>query len=448
MSFTDTKLSYYHTFSKMPVENDITLGNAINKSGHTVSATEVWASDIPYFGKMGSLADVIAKVQPYASKNDMCFITAGDDANKTFQYDGAGNWVDITEDLKNGFIIKNAKDENVLLYHKGINLTNLDETNNANTDSKDNAARLWVTIDKNGETIPDGKTRLVEQFVGVTDKSLNGLASVAYAPVINNGDAKAGTDYYDYCYSGTILWETARTVATPIDCFEYIGKKVVDALTDIQVSASGGVTNVTTEASNAGFSVTTQQISDGKTQVVLDVDVATVTEGEIADSDGNKLISASNAKAVAEQAVNAALGENGVIDTAIDTAIQDSTLSIEGSTDPIASADGNVELEDKLVTAEQVITYVENNAKVSVSAGEETGSAVTSIDFNGEAGADVSVTVANEVADGAATITVSAALSKATVTNGAIDATEGNGDKVVSATDAKAIADAAVTTLA
>lgn len=226
MAFTTANLSLYHSFSKMPAQNSTTLGNAINKSGHTVTASEVWAQDIPYYGKMGSLDDVKSKVQPYARKNDMCYITAGADKGKTFQYDGDGNWTDITATLIDGALIKNANDDVVLLYHKGQTLTNLTADNNANTDSANNAARLWAKRDTEGVTIANGGTRLIEQFVAPTDKALNGLASVAYAPVIANGSLISGTNYYDYCFSGTILWASARSTATLIDCFEYVGQKV------------------------------------------------------------------------------------------------------------------------------------------------------------------------------------------------------------------------------
>ena len=226
MAFTTANLSLYHSFSKMPAQNSTTLGNAINKSGHTVTASEVWAQDIPYYGKMGSLDDVKSKVQPYARKNDMCYITAGADKGKTFQYDGNGNWTDITATLIDGALIKNANDDVVLLYHKGQTLTNLTADNNANTDSANNAARLWAKRDTEGVTIPNSGTRLIEQFVAPTDKALNGLASVAYAPVIANGSLISGTNYYDYCFSGTILWASERTAATLIDCFEYVGQKV------------------------------------------------------------------------------------------------------------------------------------------------------------------------------------------------------------------------------
>lgn len=238
MAFDNTKLSYFHSFSKMPAQNGTTLGNAINKSGHTVTASEVWSQDIPYYGKMGSLTDVVAKVQPYARKNDMCYITAGADKGKTFQYDGVSNWTDITSTLIDGALIKNSKDEVVLLYHKGQNLTNLTADNNANTDSANNAARLWASRAKDGSALPVGETRLIEQFVAPTDKALNGLASVAYAPVIANGSLVSGTGYYDYCFSGTILWATARTAVTPIDCFEYVGDKVSDVVDTVASHAS------------------------------------------------------------------------------------------------------------------------------------------------------------------------------------------------------------------
>ena len=237
MAFNTDKLSYFHSFSKMPVQSGsnfadgTSLGNAINKSGHTVTSSEVWASDIPYYGAMGSLDDIKSKVQPYARKNDMCLVTT---TGKTYIYDGEGNWSLVNADdatnagvLKAGQLIKNANDEVVLLYHKGETLTNLTAANNANTNSANNAARLWTTIGKDGNAC---EKRLVEQFVGPTDKAINGLASVSYSPSIANGTLVAGTNYYDYCFSGTILWATARTTATVIDCFEYIGEKVSDVV--------------------------------------------------------------------------------------------------------------------------------------------------------------------------------------------------------------------------
>lgn len=305
MSFTKSNLSLYHSFSKMPAQDSTTLGNAINKSGHTVTASEVWASDIPYFGKMGSLDDVVAKVQPYARKNDMCYITAGTDKGKTFQYDGVGVWTDITATLVDGAIIKNAKDEAVLLYHKGKTLTNLTADNNANTDSADNAARLWVTRAKDGSALADGETRLVEQFVAPTDKALNGLASVAYAPSIANGTLVSGTHYYDYCFSGTILWETKRTTATVIDCFEYVGEKISDVVDTV------GTHSTEIKTAQDAISLINEQLGLGNTG-----------EGGSTESLGGRVTAL-------ETAVDKLNGD-ATVDGSVKKAVSDAQTAIEG----------------------------------------------------------------------------------------------------------------------
>ena len=330
MAFNTDKLSYLHSFSKMPVQsgsnfNDgTTLGNAINKSGHTVTASEVWASDIPYFGKMGSLDDVKSKVQPYASKNDMCFITT---TKKTYIYDGDDTWTEIT--LKDGDIIKNAKDEAVLLYHKGINLTNLTATNNANTDSANNAARLWVTRDKEGKALPQGETRLVEQFVGPTDKAINGLASVAYSPVLADGSLVAGTNYYDYCFSGTILWASARTAATKIDCFEYIGPKVstvVDTVSSQGTTLQNVKDQVDTISEALGLGATPNQDTLGSRVTANE----TALKVLLGIAEGDKVAATESIAATAANAVSTSLAGStaGTIGKAIADAKQEALDAI------------------------------------------------------------------------------------------------------------------------
>ena len=294
MAFTipTSKLSYYHTFSKLPVEDTLPLGSAINKAGHTVSATEVWTAEIPYFGKMGSTADITSKVTPYAKTNDMVQITSGADKDKVFrrnEVDKTGKnfndlWIDVTSEFVDGAKFKNANGDEVLVYHKGKKLELLNEGNNANITSKNNASRLWV-----GE---GANRRLVEQFVGVTDRSLNGLASVAYAPAIKKGstDQVAGTHYYDYCVSGTILWATANTTDSYITCFEYIGPKVSvsienlqDALKTVQNTIENGVVSsisVSTDAENAGFEIDDEEPTSP---------IIKFTKGEVA-ADSNALV--------------------------------------------------------------------------------------------------------------------------------------------------------------
>lgn len=260
MSFTQSKLSYYHTFTKLPVEDGLPLGSAINKAGHTVSATEVWTSEIPYFGKMASTADITAKVTPYAKENDMVQLTTGAEAGNIYRrnsIDKEGKnfsdlWEEISVEFVDGAKFKNANGDEVLIYHANKQLELLNEGNNANITSKNNASRLWVGEGNN--------RRLVEQFVGVTDRSLNGLASVAYAPIIKKGtaDQVAGTDYYDYCVSGTVLWASANTTTSYITCFEYIGPKVSvsiknleEAMKTVQDTIENGVVSSVTANSNA-----------------------------------------------------------------------------------------------------------------------------------------------------------------------------------------------------
>lgn len=260
MSFTQSKLSYYHTFTKLPVEDGLPLGSAINKAGHTVSATEVWTSEIPYFGKMASTADITAKVTPYAKENDMVQLTTGAEAGNIYRrnsIDKEGKnfsdlWEEISAEFVDGAKFKNANGDEVLIYHANKQLELLNEGNNANITSKNNASRLWVGEGNN--------RRLVEQFVGVTDRSLNGLASVAYAPIIKKGtaDQVAGTDYYDYCVSGTVLWASANTTTSYITCFEYIGPKVSvsiknleEAMKTVQDTIENGVVSSVTANSNA-----------------------------------------------------------------------------------------------------------------------------------------------------------------------------------------------------
>jgi hypothetical protein len=248
INIDNNKLSLFHGFSKTPVSANITLGNAINKAGHTVSSTEVWADDIPYFGTMASRTGAHGLLSKDAKYGDMCKFPE-DNKTKYFQRNQTAwtenasfdvLWTDVTDDFKDGFKFINSKGKAVIIYHENKYITNLDGDNNANTDSENCAARLWVSVDKKGEALPTGQTRLVEQFVGPTDKALNGLASVDYAPVVKKvGVSKPyedGNQYSMLCATGTILWNTDTAnngTQYTISCFEYIGDKVSDSFTKL-----------------------------------------------------------------------------------------------------------------------------------------------------------------------------------------------------------------------
>lgn len=438
MSFNTDKLSYFHSFSKTPVQSGTnfadgtTLGNAINKSGHTVTASEVWAQDIPYYGKMGSLADVIAKVQPYARKNDMCYITAGDDKGKTYIYDGTSTWTLVNGDgkLTAGQLLKNSKDENVLLYHEGEKLTNLTAANNANTDSANNAARLWTNLDVDGTSLGEGVTRLVEQFVAPTDKALNGLASVAFAPGI--GTLVSGTDYYDYCFSGTILWASASSAARNINCFEYVGSKVstvVDTVATQGTTLQSVKDQVETISDALGLDPEPGQSTLGERVTTLEEGVEDLTErmGDVEDTLATGVVASVSASQAAQTAgvtasttdkavtIDVTVGtvaENvtavvtgGAVHTAIETAKSTLNSSIEAAAKKAA---------DDLSTARgEITTEIEGAASAAQSAAEGTAaSALASARTEITSEIETAAGAAQAAAEGTAAAALSGAVSE------------------------------------
>jgi hypothetical protein len=176
----------------------------------------------------------------------------------------------------------------VIKYHENKYIENLNDDNNANTNSEDCAARLWLYETVEGSTTKKG--RLIEQFVGPTDKAVNGIASVAYAPVVKQvGVAKPfddGSEYSMVCYSGTILWNTNRTNKVTavadgsitsqytVSCFEYTGKKVSAVIADIRTemgeieTAAGAGINVAVNAEPKVTGIKNITIKGDKSAVV------------------------------------------------------------------------------------------------------------------------------------------------------------------------------------
>ena len=249
---TDT-LSLFHTFSKTQVNSDAkkpqfsSLGNTVNKSGHTVQSNEIWTEAIPFFG-LGIPADFSSTAQvndlvkdadgviwqrndtPYTDANgtywtqktkSITSFTKGRDGKYTFtEEDGA---------LVDGSYLLNAAGVPTVKYHSKKQLTPLVSDNNAFIDSENDASRLKI----------DGKW--VEQFIGVTDVYVNGSAAVSYAPVLFSDSssttplkAGAGEDYLDYCATGIILWDKSECTGNEvISCFEYVGAKLDASLTNV-----------------------------------------------------------------------------------------------------------------------------------------------------------------------------------------------------------------------
>ena len=269
MGFTTSNLSLYHTFSKTPVDSNTNsaaaqLGNAINKSGHTVQSNEIWTESIPFFGLAATTTAIHTKFSATAKVNDLVKDSDGKiwQRNSTIpQFDASGSltstfadlWFEkttsITSNVKvdgaypttdgalvDGSYLLNSEGVPTVKYYEKRKLTILTADNNANTNSDNKASRLQI----------DGKW--IDQFIGVTDIYVNGSAAVSYAPVLRKTasdspmQAGPGKGYMDYCATGLILWESSAAGTEVIDCFEYVGAKLDATVAKLSAAVFGSGT--------------------------------------------------------------------------------------------------------------------------------------------------------------------------------------------------------------
>lgn len=246
-------LSFYHGFSKTPVEPEIkngtvtgyaatTLANATTKAGHTVLGTEVWANELPWFGFAPNKTVASSRVSGITNKNDLIRIN---EDGKDYIYIGEGGetfdkdtwdtvWQEIT--LKNGDELYNSKGEKVLRYYERQKMQAIEGNNNAGIDSAGYATRLFVDESTHTAITEIGKGTVIAQFAASTDSIKNGLTSSILNPVvyIDTTQKVAGTHYYDYNVSGTILWDSnVKSKNVYITCFRYIGKSTTAQVSEI-----------------------------------------------------------------------------------------------------------------------------------------------------------------------------------------------------------------------
>lgn len=449
-SSADTHLlnETFHVFSKSPGSPTTTLGGARLKSGHTTTATDVWADEIPAFFNAATQAK-FDLFQSKAVKDDLCLFDG-----KVYQHNGTafvslGTTDTVLVDGKT--FSKNNKA--VVKYHKGRTAINLTADNNNGDGSNNYTAKIY-----NAAT---GSTTFVPQFISAMDKMVDGIPSLAYDAVVSDSTGvlaeglTADNDYICNSYAGVIQFNKTRSQdSVTVSAWEYIGEKLTTSLTElakkiesVTATAGEGVQAVTDAATAAGLSVSTKEITvEGETDPItvkaLDIAVANVSDkGVITGGDETKLVTATGAQNIANKAITDAVDDGSVIDTRIDEVINAATLTApSGSSDAIKDAEDT----SKLVTAEQVKTYVTNNAQVTVKVGE-TEQSTTNLELAGSTGSDVTITATADTADGYK-VTFGATIDKATVTDGVIDATTGNGDKVISATAAKSVAEKAIET--
>ena len=219
--------------------------------------------------------------------------------------------------------LNNRHNQPVLRYYLNQPMQTLTTTNNASIDSKGYATRLFVNeSDHTGQTSGGS---VVSQFAAGTDNIKNGIPSVELNPKLYLGTTEkiAGTHYYDYNVSGTVLWSTAVTSSSPkISCFRYIGKTVTGQFATVESTLTSHATDISDIKLALGLEDSNPDGTQSVTARVETVeDVVRVLLG-LGDSDtitASESISAT-ANSAATNAINSALETEGSIAQAIATA--------------------------------------------------------------------------------------------------------------------------------
>ena len=307
-------VSLFHSFSKVAAADNTALAAAVNKAGHVVTASDVWANEIPFCGSADSLADIKTK---FADNTAFPVGTLGYDLSTSKLYQkGTEDWTEITQAAAGGYVTISYKDKPVLRWYNKAQLTLLTPENNGAPSNGFSAKYLGPAADGVGA---------ISQFVSSTDKIVNGIVSDGYDVAVFDGTKKltkgtstatADNQWMDSAYAGMILFMCAQTSKNlSMTCFEYVGDKLETSLSDIRqsikdisdVTLKGVVASVTADentAQKAGITVdnevsttpvikfTAGSVTTGETKLVSGGAVAAVTDalaGRIAALEGVKL---------------------------------------------------------------------------------------------------------------------------------------------------------------
>ena len=238
----------FHAFSKSPSSPVSTLGGASNRSGHTVSASDVWAEKIPAFFYPKADSDY-AVCKANAKLNDIC--RWGDeiqiwDGEKFVKF--ADNYAAIPD----GHEFLNEDGEPVVRFHKSRVAYNLNDTNNAYDNSLDasgkGASAKILGWDENANdgaggvyTYVESAPQFITQFVAPTDNIVKGVPSKGYGPIVMVGgsplteDADSTAGYIANNFAGIIQFNERKAQGTvTVHAFEYCGKTLGTAARDIE----------------------------------------------------------------------------------------------------------------------------------------------------------------------------------------------------------------------
>lgn len=440
-NYNMNNVSLFHSFSKVAAADNTALSAAVNKAGHVVTASDVWANEIPFCGSADSLADIKTK---FVDNTAFPVGTLGYDLSTSKLYQkGEADWTEITPATAGNYVTISYKNKPVLRWYNKAPLTLLTPENNGAPSNGFSAKYLGPAGDGVGA---------ISQFVSSTDKIVNGIVSDGYDIAVYNGSTKltkgtstaaADNQWMDSAYAGMILFMCAQTSKNlAMTCFEYVGEKVsnvIDVVTEHAATISthtseiseikeklgledttpdstptlGGrvadneaalrtllglgenakveatesiATTAATAATNAINALEVASTGDHgitasqtKGEIALSVTVATVGEdGAIAEASADNVVTATGAqniaKAAATAAITDAIGEGSAITEEVQSQISAATL--EGK---ISENDESTDL----VTAAQVVTYVSETAKVTLTASTTEGNEGIVIDPNG-----------------------------------------------------------------
>lgn len=362
----------FHAFSKSPSSALSTLGTASNKSGHTTTASDVWAEEIPaFFYALDE--DAFNSYKALAAENDIC--RYGDAIYLLENGEWTQKWANYVA-IPDGQVFKNSKGSDVIRFHNSRVARNLTLKNNASDDGDSSSAKIDGWNEETGKVWDYVETspHFVTQFVAPTDKIVSGIPSKGFGPIVIVGGspltegADAAEGYIANNFAGIIQFNKKRTQGTvTVHAFEYIGDKVSDVAATTASDISGIKTDIAAINEQLGLGNTGEgdgsSVGERLTSVESSLKTLTGTEDGVAAE--------SIATTAANAVTNATLAESEKIADTEDTG--------------------------KLVTAAAVKTYVEENAKVTLNQG--TGITVTP---DNEIGTEFTIAVDDTVATAAA----------------------------------------------
>lgn len=292
MSFTNLN-ELFHIFSKSPVRSGQILGSARNKSGHTITASDVWAEDIPamFYAYTTQQKDNFANI---ATPNDLCYDKT---VNKLYYYKN-NSWVERPS-LSDQEILFNSSAAIVGIYNDGTSY-NTNEKLGVIKYHKDKPANA-ITGDNNNQSSGNGYTArikksddtFISQFVSSMDKIVQGNPSSLYDVVVVSNEqtleesAEDSTEkkYISNSYAGIIQFHSTLNVNdsgdfnnVKVSVFEYIGKKLNDSLSNIAGISNHDISHKYDKTNNVkSFKDGIITFSDGTTDEV-DVQKAVIAK--------------------------------------------------------------------------------------------------------------------------------------------------------------------------